>query len=268
MMFVRGASQVLFAVLGSAILIGPISAQSKKGISSDAPTRISDAELSKDGSVQIRFSNGRSIRVPPERGHPGLEQLQIASSGRSVGWLVDDTPIGSYAVPTTLAVYTVGKPLRHFGSDLMLIDWHFIDDDKHIQFWSSQAHGPGTDRVTKEVHDIDTGRLLRRWSEQSSSAETFVPLASIRGRATDGRGVALTNVVVSIRADPRVDPFALATSIEGGRFTLQGISAGQHELRFEHPRFKTRAIKITVGPSAEAIDLGEVSLERKHTHEE
>jgi hypothetical protein len=265
-MFVRCLSFVLFAVLDSAILISPISAQSKSGASSEAPARISDAELSEDGSVQIKFNNGRSVQLSPERGHPGLEQLQVSAGGRSVGWLIDDAPVGSYSVPTTLAVYTVGKPLRHFGADQMLVDWHFVDD-KHIEFSSSAAHGPGTDWVSKEVHDIETGRLLRRWVEQSVMADTYVPLASIRGRATDSRGVPLTDIVVSIRAHPSAEPFALAMSSEGGQFTLQGISAGQHELRFEHRRFKTRTMKVTVGPSAEAIDLGTVRLERQHFSE-
>src|SRR5690349_12798485 len=125
MVFVSCTSLILNAALGAAILISPISAQSKSGGPPDAATRISDAELSEDGSVQIRFNNGQSIRVPPERGHPGLEQLQIAASGRSVGWLIDDAPIGSYSVPSTLAVYTVGKPLRHFDARSMLVDWHF-----------------------------------------------------------------------------------------------------------------------------------------------
>jgi hypothetical protein len=52
-------------------------------------------------------------------------------------------------------------------------------------------------------------------------------------------------------------------SIEGGQFTLKGIRPGQHELRFEHPGFKTRAIKITVGPSAESMDAGSVTLENQ-----
>jgi hypothetical protein len=264
MMFVSCTFLILNAALGAAILISPVSAQSKSGGPPDAPTRISDAELSEDGSVQIRFNNGQSIRVPPERGHPGLEQLQIAASGRSVGWLIDDAPIGSYSVPSTLAVYTVSKPLRHFDARSMLVDWHFIND-KHIQFSSSPAHGPGTDWVIKEVHDIETGRLLRMWVEQSATAETYVPLASIRGRATDGRGVALTDIVVSTRAHSAAETFALTTSIDGGQFTLDGVSAGQHELRFEHPGFKTRTIKITVGPSAEAVDVGTVRLERQHS---
>ena len=90
-------------------------------------------------------------------------------------------------MPTALTVYIVGKPLRYFGDGLMLLDWDFIDDDKQIQFSSSQTHGPGTDWLSMEVHDIETGRLLKRWLERSETADTHVPLASIRGRVTDGR---------------------------------------------------------------------------------
>jgi protocatechuate 3,4-dioxygenase beta subunit len=157
----------------------------------------------------------------------------------------------------------VGKPLRHFGDGLMLLDWDFIDDDKHIQFSSSQTHGPGTDWLTMEVQVLETGRLLKRWLQRSDTADTQVPLASIRGRVTDGGGVALADTVVSIRAHPAAEPFALTISTEGGQFTLQGISPGQHELRFEHLRFKTRAIKVTVGPAVESMDAGAVTLQNQ-----
>jgi hypothetical protein len=264
MVFMKGVYLALLAVLGSAIPTKPVPAQSRGAVSSQAPTRISDAEVSEDGTVQIRFSNGRSIQVPPEKGQAGREQLQIAASGRSVGWLVTYNGLdASYSIPTTLTVYTVGKPLSHFSDGLMLLDWDFIDDDKHVQFSSSQTHGPGTDWLSMEVHDIETGRLLRRWLERSNTARTDVTLASISGLVTDGHGVALSDTVVSIRANPAAEPFALTTSNEGGHFTLQGIWRGQHELQFEHPRFKRRVIKITVGPSVEAIDAGAVTLERQ-----
>jgi hypothetical protein len=268
MVLMKGVSLVLLAVLGLAAPTKAAAAQSKSAVSSGAPTRISDAEVSKDGTVQIRFNNGRSIQVPAEKGQAGRERLEVAASGRSVGWLVDDAPVGSYSVPTTLTVYTVGKPLRHFGDGLVLLDWDFIDDDTHIQFSSTQAHGPGTDWLSMEAHDIETGRLLKRWLERSDTAATDVPLASIRGRVTDGSGEALPDTVVSIRASPAAEPFALTISTEGGQFTLQGVWPGQHELRFEHPRFKTWVITITVGPSAEAIDAGAVTLERQPAPEE
>jgi hypothetical protein len=240
-----------------------MSAQVRGAVSPGAPVRISNAEVKEDGSVRIEFKNGRSIRVPPEKGQPGREQLQVDFNGRAVGWLEVDAPVGSYSVPTTLTVYTVGKPLRHFGDGLMLLDWGFIDDDKHIQFSSSQVHGPGADWRTIEVHDIETGRLLERWLERAATADADVTLVDVRGLVTDGVGVALPETVVSIREAPAAEPIALTTSNGGGHFTLRGISPGQHELRFEHPRFKSRAVQITVGPSGEAIDAGTVALERQ-----
>src|ERR1035438_7749299 len=56
----KGVSLVLFAVLGLAAPTRAAAAQSKSAVSSGAPTRISDAEVIKDGTVQIRFNNGRS----------------------------------------------------------------------------------------------------------------------------------------------------------------------------------------------------------------
>jgi hypothetical protein len=120
MVSMRGASLVLLVVLGSAIPTELIPAQSRGAVSPGPSARISSAEVNQDGSVQIEFKNGRSIRVPPEKGQAGREQLQVAFSGRAVGWLDIDAPVGSYSVPTTLTVYTVGKPLRRFGDGLML----------------------------------------------------------------------------------------------------------------------------------------------------
>ncbi len=254
----RTASLVLLGVLGSSV---PMAAQSKAAVPSAAPTRISDAEVIGDGTVNIRFSNGRSVQVRPEKGQAGREQLQVATSGTAVGWLEVDVPVGSYSVPTTLTVYRAGKPLKHFGDGLVLVDWKFIDNNRHIRFSSTQAHGPGTDWLAMEVHDIETGRLLKRWLEQSETADPRVPLSSITGRVTDGAGSPLTDTVVSVRAHPAAEPFALTISSEDGRFTLQGIRPGEHELRFEHPHFKGRAVKVTVGASQRGIDAGVVTLE-------
>jgi len=261
----RGTFAVLLAVLISAFPAKSNSTQLNDGAPFDAQTRIAGAEITKDGTVQIRFNNERSIQVPAEKGQAGREHLQIAACGCSVGWLEVDVPVGSYSVPTTLTVYTVGKPLRHLGDGLVLLEWDFIDDDKHIQFSSSQAHGPGTDWLSLEVHDIETGRLLKRWLERSASAANDVDLTVITGRVTGDGGVALPDTVLSIRADPGAEPFALTISDAGGHFALQGIWPGQHELRFEHPGFKTRSVKITTTSSVESVDAGVVTLERQPT---
>src|SRR5947209_2786425 len=104
MVFLRSASLVLLAVLG---FTKPMAAQSTD--------RISDADISQDGTVKIRFSSGQSVRIPRGKGQTGREQVQVAASGTSVGWLDVDAPVGSYSVPTTLTVYRVGKPFRHLG---------------------------------------------------------------------------------------------------------------------------------------------------------
>jgi len=127
------------------------------------PTRrfASQTEVSEDATVKIRFNDGRSIQVPGDKGQAGREYLRVAASGRSVGWLEVNAPVGSYSVPMTLTVYTVGKSLRHFGDGLMLLDWQFVDGDKHVQFSSSQVHGPGSLWHIMEVQDIQTGRLTK-----------------------------------------------------------------------------------------------------------
>ena len=258
----RIAPLVLIAALGSVTLASPVAAQAKRAVPSVVPARISDAEISEDGAVTIKFSDGRSVQMPRGKGQAGREQLQVATNRNAVGWLEVDAPIGSNSVPTTLTVYRVGKPLKHFGDGLMLLDWSFTDDDKRIRFSSSQAHGTGANWLTMEVHDIETGRLLERWLEQDETADPRVPLASITGRVTDGKGAPLADAIVSIRSHSGLEPFALTISGEGGRFTLQGVEPGEHELRFEHPRFGGRVVKITVGASEEVIDAGVVTLEK------
>src|SRR5579883_2140124 len=246
----RGASLVLLVVLGPAIPTQVMPAQSK-GLGA---ARISNADINDDGSVRIEFKTGRSIRIPMVKGQAGRDKLQVAVSGKMVGWLEVDGPVGSYSVPTTLTVYTVGKPLRHFsGYRAMLLDWGFIDDDRRIQFSSSAVHGRESERRTVEVLDLATGRLVERWSD---GWDSDVTVAEVRGMVTSGDGVPLPDTVVSSDA-------ALTTSDEHGHFVLRGISPGQHELRLEHPRFKGRAIQIAVGSSGEAVEAGSIALERQ-----
>src|SRR5580700_4619453 len=101
MVTMRGPFVVLLAVLLSAFPYRLTSAQSKDAVPLNARTRIAEAEIAKDRTVRIRFNNGRSIQVQAEKGHAERERLLIAASRSSVGWLVDDTPVGSYSVPAT-----------------------------------------------------------------------------------------------------------------------------------------------------------------------
>ena len=72
-------------VLSSAFPSQPISAQSKGAVPFNAQTRIAGAEIAEDGTVQIRFNNGRSIQVPAENGQAGREHLQVPqAAARSV----------------------------------------------------------------------------------------------------------------------------------------------------------------------------------------
>ena len=95
------AACLLLAVLGLAVPSNSISAQSKGADSSNPPIRIADAEVSEDATVKITFNDGRSIQVPADKGQAGREYLRVAASGRSVGWLEVNAPVGSYSVPTT-----------------------------------------------------------------------------------------------------------------------------------------------------------------------
>ena len=99
-------------------------------MSTSALARISSAEVTQDGSIRIEFKNGRSIRITQEKGQAGREKVHVAPSGLAAGWLEVDWPIGSYSVPTTLTVYRVGKPLKHFGGGGMLAAEETLSDSR------------------------------------------------------------------------------------------------------------------------------------------
>jgi hypothetical protein len=264
MVFMRAASLVLLAVLGLTVPGNSISAQSQGAVSSNAPIRIADAEVSEDGTVKIRFNDGRSIQVPADKGQAGRKYLQVAASGRSVGWLEVNVPVGSYSVPVTLTVYTVGKSLRHFGDGLMLLDWQFVDGDKQVQFSSSQVHGPGSLWHTMEVHDIQTGRLTKRWIEPANSyALEDVVLADLKGRVADSTGSALSGAAVAVRVPPSTEMVAPTITEPGGTFQIPNLQPGQYEVRVEGSGFQQRTIPVTIGPNGADRDLGTLILVKR-----
>lgn len=53
----RSACLVLRAVIGLTVPGNSISAQSEGAVSSNAPIRMTDAEVSEDGTVKIRFND-------------------------------------------------------------------------------------------------------------------------------------------------------------------------------------------------------------------
>ncbi len=72
--------------------------------------------------------------------------------------------------------------------------------------------------------------------------------------ATDSAGVPLADAVVSVRSAATIEPIALTMLTKDGRFTLQGVSRGEWQLRLAHPRFKGRSIEISVNDSGDAVD--------------
>jgi len=258
------AACLLLAVLGLAVPGNSISAQSKGADSSNAPIRIADAEVSEDATVKITFNDGRSIQVPADKGQAGREYLRVAASGRSVGWPEVNAPVGSYSVPTTLTVYTVGKSLRHFGDGLMLLDWQFVDGDKHVQFSSSQVHGPGSLWHIMEVHDIQTGRLIKRWIEPANSyAPEDAVLADLKGLVVDATRSALSGAAVAVRVPPSTEMVALTITERGGAFQIPNLQPGQYEVRVERSGFQQRTIPVMIGPNGEDVDLGTLILVKR-----
>ncbi len=112
-----------------------------------------------------------------------------------------------------------------------------------------------------EVHDIQTGRLIKRWSEpaNSYSLEDAV-LADLKGRVADAAGPALSGAAVSVRVPPSTEIVALTITERGGVFQIPNLQPGQYEVRVERSGFQQRTIPVTIGPNAGDLDLGTLIL--------
>jgi hypothetical protein len=257
----RNSLPLIAALVFSGALAKNLRGQTKAGVPSDKTERITDAEIGPNGNVRIWLKSGKSIQPPPDPAQAVCEAIAISADGLSAGWLVAQNNLfASYSVAVGLDVFRLGKPMRHFGNGLMLIDWQFIDDDKQVQFSSSQLHGPGTDWHTMEIHDIETGRLLRMWREPTDQWVVEATFGPVRGRVTDAAGNPIPDVAVTIRSDPRAEPIALIPTTERGEFEIPTILPGNYELRFEHPGFKTRATTFTMDSFGHNVDVGTVTL--------
>jgi hypothetical protein len=256
------------AVIVTCILTKTIPGQSNVGNSSKDPNRIVDADIAPNGEVEIRLANGGNIRPAPEKGQIACEQIGIDAGGHSVGWLVAYEGVGgtSYPIPTDLIIYQVGAPAKHFTNGLMLLDWQFVDDDKHVQFSSSQVHGPGADWHTMDVYDIQTRRLIKRWLEPDDYVRGEAVLVNLKGRVTDAVGAALPDASVKLTARaippsaPSAEAIALAITGRGGAFEIPNLQFGQYEIHIEHTGFQLRTTPVTIGPNPDNLDIGTVML--------
>jgi hypothetical protein len=127
------------ALLIVAVLPGWVFAQQRpKRVTSNDTTRITGINLRPNGKVQITFRGGKYIQPPAMKEQPACEQLQVNENGQAADWLVAYGNYGaSYPIPTSLIVYRPGKTIRNFGNGLMLIDWTFVDDGKHVELSST-----------------------------------------------------------------------------------------------------------------------------------
>jgi hypothetical protein len=259
----RFAAVINIYIISSGLVTAPTHAQSSSRNSPGDPNRIVEAAADANGRVVLKLQSGRYIRPVAEKEQKGSEQIRIDERGHAVGWLVDDvTCCQSYVLPSTLIVYRVGKPVRVFGNGLVLIDWQFVDADSQVQFSSSQAHGIGANWLTVEVHDIETGRLLKKWQEPADdTVRRKTTLLAIKGQARDEFGKPVSNAFVNIRFKPGAESFAVSVTDSAGQFKIPNVEPGQYEVRFERRGFKQRVMSLTVPPSGDSVDVGSVGLE-------
>ncbi len=221
---------------------------------------IQRAAIARDGVVAIRLSNGKSVRFPVPEGQEARDKLVIAKNRRAVGWLELDTVVGVFKLASTLSIYMPGRPIKQFGDLTTIVDWHFVDDGRRVEFASMPAHGPGTLWLTWDVYDVATHRRLKRWRIQSDQARIAIDLPSIVGRVVDGKGAPIADAEVSTGEG---DALSVATSDATGHFRLEGIQAGEFSVRAAHPGYLENFVPVENDGSAETVDAGDITLDRQ-----
>ncbi len=120
------------------------------------------------GDAAVIQSDGRIIRVPEEKDQVSIGSPLIAEDRTAAGWLVE-TPFccASYPIAMQLVLFRPGQPLLHLtGDGRGIFDWKFIGGGKQAAFYQSFPHGEL--RGHRELHDVQTGRLLGQWDDDSA----------------------------------------------------------------------------------------------------
>lgn len=74
----------------------------------------------------------------------------------------------------------------------------------------------------------------------------------VTGAVVDDAGTAVAGATVSLRTDER---YRVVVTDGTGRFTLRAIEPGEYRVTVEHPRHRTAALGIDVGPTVTALTI-------------
>jgi hypothetical protein len=121
-----------------------------------------------DGAAVITHANGTRTAAPKEPGQIGIREAQVATGGRTVGWLAE-FKVEGVSYPGALIIWRSGKPLRRFPSAQSFYSWTLYAEDKQVAFHVGPLHGEPKSHC--ELHEIESGKLLAVW-EGSLESET------------------------------------------------------------------------------------------------
>lgn len=117
----------------------------------------------KAGRVHILPPSGQEQVVPAEPHQIGIESVQTAQDGQTVGWLVDFAdPDSTSPDASKLVVFRNGRIIRRFETDQVFWSWAFYAQGKQVAYHVGPTHGEQSSHC--ELHDAESGRLIVDWN--------------------------------------------------------------------------------------------------------
>ena len=110
--------------------------------------------------VHLVTADGHDRRIAPEKGQAGVERIQVAADGKTVGWLVDNwqSCCQSYPLPTKLVLWRSGRVLRRMDTGRPCWGWVFENDGEELAYRTSFTHGGWSGEST--LIDVASGKTL------------------------------------------------------------------------------------------------------------
>jgi hypothetical protein len=114
--------------------------------------------------VHIVTAQGRDLRIAPEKSQGGVEGIQVAADGKTVGWLVDrwESCCQSYPIPTELVLWRTGRIVRRLYTGRPTWGWAFENGGTKLAYRTSFTHGGWSGEST--LIDVASGKSLAVWS--------------------------------------------------------------------------------------------------------
>ncbi|HEY1161139.1 MAG TPA: hypothetical protein VGE83_10935 [Terracidiphilus sp.] len=115
------------------------------------------------GRVHIVTADGRDHGISPEKGQNGVEKIQVAPDGKTIGWLVDlwASCCVSYPISFELVVWQSGHIIRRVHPSMAIWSFAFVKNGAEIAYRNSPLHGGWSGECV--LVDIASGKTLASW---------------------------------------------------------------------------------------------------------